>query len=329
MSEQIILFVAGFVLGALIVGIIYWQFNVSKGPAKIQKNINDFLDDLKLNQGKVEEQFTNFTNAGTELNKSAQNMQNIFLKGGSERIGKIGEWQLKNILEKMELRQNEEYHLEKAYYDAENTRYILDAIIHLPGNRDVIIDSKVSLSGWEEYVNAENEEEKKFGLENHIKLVRSKISSLSEKKYQNLKGINTIDAVLMFMPNEFMFSVISENDKKLKKSIIDEALEKKIIPVGPISLYAYLSIIVNAWANFKQNKDTKKIIESFSDVYDRMTNVYKSFEDAKKNIINAQEFMETAETRTIAVTKKLSNYRDEFNIPTNKELPDSAKESKE
>ena len=101
MSEQIILFVAGFVLGALIVGIIYWQFNVSKGPAKIQKNINDFLDDLKLNQGKVEEQFTNFTNAGTELNKSAQNMQNIFLKGGSERIGKIGEWQLKNILEKM------------------------------------------------------------------------------------------------------------------------------------------------------------------------------------------------------------------------------------
>ena len=99
MSEQIILFLAGFVLGALIVGIIYWQFNVSKGPAKIQKNINDFLDDLKLNQGKVEEQFTNFTNAGTELNKSAQNMQNIFLKGGSERIGKIGEWQLKNILE--------------------------------------------------------------------------------------------------------------------------------------------------------------------------------------------------------------------------------------
>ena len=329
MSEQIILFVAGFVLGALIVGIIYWQFNVSKGPAKIQKNINDFLDDLKLNQGKVEEQFTNFTNAGTELNKSAQNMQNIFLKGGSERIGRIGEWQLKNILEKMELRQNEEYHLEKAYYDTENTRYILDAIIHLPGNRDVIIDSKVSLSGWEEYVNAENEEEKKSGLENHIKLVRNKISSLSEKKYQNLKGINTIDAVLMFMPNEFMFSVISKNDKKLKKSIIDEALEKKIIPVGPISLYAYLSIIVNAWANFKQNKDTKKIIESFSDVYDRMTNVYKSFEDAKKNIINAQEFMETAETRTIAVTKKLSNYKEEFNIPTNKELPDSAKESKE
>ena len=329
MSEQIILFVAGFVLGALIVGIIYWQFNVSKGPAKIQKNINDFLDDLKLNQGKVEEQFTNFTNAGTELNRSAQNMQNIFLKGGSERIGKIGEWQLKNILEKMELRPDEEYHLEKAYYDAENTRYILDAIIHLPGNRDVIIDSKVSLSGWEEYVNAENEEEKISGLENHIKLVREKISSLSEKKYQNLKGINTIDAVLMFMPNEFMFSVISKNDKKLKKSIIDEALEKKIIPVGPISLYAYLSIIVNTWANFKQNKDTKKIIESFADVYDHMANVYGSFTDANKNIKNAQEFMKIAEKRAIAVTKKLSNYRDEFNIPTNKELPDSAKESKE
>ena len=329
MSEQIILFVAGFTLGALIVGIIYWQFNVSKGPAKIKENIDNFLSDLKLNQGKIDEQFTNFTNAGTELNKSAQNMQNIFLKGGSERIGKIGEWQLKNILEKMELRPDEEYHLEKAYYDVDNTKYILDAIIHLPGNRDVIIDSKVSLSGWEEYVNAENEEEKKFGLENHIKLVRDKISSLSEKKYQNLKGINTIDAILMFMPNEFMFSVISKNDKKLKKSIIDEALEKKIIPVGPISLYAYLSIIVNAWANFKQNKDTQKIIESFRDVYDHMSNVYDSFEDANESINKAQGFMITAGKRTKVVTKKLSNYRDKFNIPTNKELPDSAKESKE
>ncbi len=329
MSEQIILFVAGFTLGALIVGIIYWQFNVSKGPAKIKENIDNFLSDLKINQGKIDEQFTNFTKAGTELNKSAENMQNIFLKGGPERIGKIGEWQLKNILEKMELRPDEEYHLEKAYYDVNNTKYILDAIIHLPGNRDVIIDSKVSLSGWEEYVNAENEEEKKLGLENHIKLVRDKISSLSEKKYQNLKGINTIDAVLMFMPNEFMFSVISKNDKKPKKSIIDEALEKKIIPVGPISLYAYLSIIENAWANFKQNKDTQKIIQSFRDVHDRIVNVHESFEKADKSIKDAQVFMKTFETRVKEVTKKLSNYKEEFNIPTNKKLPDTAKESKE
>ncbi len=329
MSEHIILFVAGFILGALIIGIIYWQFNINKGPEKIQNVIKNFLEELKLNQGKVEQQFTEFTNAGTELNKSAQNMQNIFLKGGAERIGKIGEWQLKNILEKMELRQNEEYHLEKAYYDTENKRYILDAIIHLPGKRDVIIDSKVSLSGWEEYVNAENEEEKISGLENHIKLVRDKISSLSEKKYQNLKGINTIDAVLMFMPNEFMFSVISKNDKNLKKSIIDEALEKKIIPVGPISLYAYLSIIVNAWANFKQNKDTQKIIESFRDVYDHMANVYDSFEGASESINKAHDFMKTAEKRATVVTRKLSNYKKEFNISTNKELPDSAKESKE
>ena len=72
--------------------IIYWQFNINKGPEKIQNVIKNFLEELKLNQGKVEQQFTEFTNAGTELNKSAQNMQNIFLKGGAERIGKIGEW---------------------------------------------------------------------------------------------------------------------------------------------------------------------------------------------------------------------------------------------
>ena len=86
---------------------------------------------------------------------------------------------------------------------------------------------------------------------------------------------------------------------------------------------------MNAWANFKQNKDTKKIIESFADVYDHMANVYGAFTDANKNIKNVQEFMKIAEKRAIVVTKKLSNYRDEFNIPTNKELPDSAKESKE
>ena len=204
MFDQIIIFLIGFILGGFIIGIIYWQLNINKGPAKIKVDIDDFIKNLKTSEGETNEKLRAFAEAGTMLTKAAENMQNIFLKGGAERIGKVGEWQLKNILDKMELRENEEYELQKRYYSNDGSSHVLDAIIHLPGRRDVIIDSKVSLSGWEEYVNAENEEEKKSGLENHIKLVRNKISLLSEKKYQNLKGINTIDAVLMFMPNEFM-----------------------------------------------------------------------------------------------------------------------------
>ena len=286
----------------MVVGIIYWQLNINKGPAKIKKDIEAFIDKLKINEGEINQRFVDFTEAGAKLKKEAENMQNIFLKGGAERIGKVAEWQLKNILNKMELRENEEYELQKRFYANDGSSYVLDAIIHLPGNRNVIIDSKVSLSGWEEYVNAENEEEKKSGLEKHIRLVRDKINDLGEKNYQHLKGINTIDAVLMFMPNEFMFSVISKNDKKIKRSIIDEALDQKIIPVGPISLYAYLNIIENVWANFKQNKDTKKIINSFRDVFDRMANVYESVNKASESIENAQKFMVEAEKRTTTVT---------------------------
>ncbi len=329
MFYQIIFFLIGFVLGGFVIGIIYWQLNINKGPGKIKKDIEDFIDELKINEGKTNQKFIDFTDAGAKLKKEAENMQNIFLRGGAEKIGKVGEWQLKNILDKMELRENQEYELQKRYYANDGSSYVLDAIIHLPGNRDVIIDSKVSLSGWEEYVNAENEEEKKSGLEKHIKLVRDKINDLGGKNYQHLKNINTIDAVLMFMPNEFMFSVISKNDKKIKKSIIDEALDKKIIPVGPISLYAYLNIIENAWANFKQNKDTQKIINSFRDVYDRMANVYESVNNASESIGGAQISMEEARRRTAAVTTKLENYKKEFNISTNKTLPDQAIENKE
>ena len=332
MFDQLVFLVIGIVLGGVIIGIIFWLFNIKKlkvDPSSVNQLITNLKTDQAERDGKIQEKLETFSTIGKDMEKEAENMRNIFIRGGPQRIGKVGEWQLKNILDKIELREKEEYEFRKRYQAVDGSTQELDAIVHLPGKRDVIIDSKVSLSGWEEYVNAKNEEEKRVALDKHIKLVRDKIKELSEKKYQQLKGIHTIDAVLMFMPNEFMFSVISEKDKEKSKSIIDEALDKKIIPVGPISLYAYLCIIENAWANFKQNKNTEKIIDSFRDIFDSMANVYDSFYNVTESINKAQENIETAEGRTKKVTTKLENYKKEFNISTNKTLPDHAIENKE
>ena len=319
MFDQLVFLVIGIVLGGVIIGIIFWLFNIKKlkvDPSSVNQLITNLKTDQAERDGIIQEKLETFSSIGKDMEKEAENMRNIFIRGGPQRIGKVGEWQLKNILDKIELREKEEYEFRKRYQAVDGSTQELDVIVHLPGKRDVIIDSKVSLSGWEEYVNAKNEEEKRVALDKHIKLVRDKIKELSEKKYQHLKGIHTIDAVLMFMPNEFMFSVISEKDKEKSKSIIDEALDKKIIPVGPISLYAYLCIIENAWAHFKQNKNTEKIIDSFRDIFDSMANVYDSFNNVSNNIKDAQKNIKTAEDRTTKVTTKLENYKNEFNIST-------------
>ena len=332
MYEHMIFFSIGIVLGGIIIGIIFWLIALKK-PKSDSIDINKIIGDLKIDQatrdGQIQEKMDTFLTIGKDMESESVYLRNTLIQGGSQKIGKMGEWQLKNILDKIGLREIEEYEIRKRYQTADGTTQELDAIIHLPGKRDVIIDSKVSISGWNEYVNAINEDEKNIALEKHIKLVRDKINNLSEKKYQQLKGINTIDAILMFMPNEFMFSVIAAKDKEKSNSIIDEALDKKIIPVGPISLYAYLCIIENAWAHFKQNKNTEKIINSFRDIFDSMANVYESFNNVSDNIKDAQTNIKTAEERTTRVTTKLENYKNEFNISTRKILPEHAIKNKE
>ena len=332
MFDQLVFFVIGIVLGGIIIGIILWLINLKKpksDPFNILKEISDLKASQATRDGKIEEKMENFFAIGKELEKESEYLRNTLIQGGSQRIGKMGEFLLKNILDKIGLREKEEYEMRKRYSATDGSTQELDAVVHLPSKRDVIIDAKVSISGWDEYVNAKNEEEKRVALDKHIKLVKDKIKDLSEKNYQQLKGINTIDAVLMFMPNEFMFSVIAERDKEKGKSIIDEALDKKIVPVGPISLYAYLCIIENAWAHFKQNKNTEKIIDSFRDIFDSMANVYDSFNNVSNNIKDAQKNIKTAEDRTTKVTTKLENYKNEFNISTKKTLPNHAIKNKE
>ena len=124
-------------------------------------------------------------------------------------------------------------------FDTEEGRLEPDVIIHLPGKRDVIVDSKASLKAWNDYVNAKDEQSRKSSLDEHRKSIKRHIDSLSSKNYQHIKELNTLDTVIMFCPNENAISSLGD----ISRNMMDYAISKKITLVGPSMLYYALKTV--------------------------------------------------------------------------------------
>ena len=148
------------------------------------------------------------------------------------------------------LREGEEYETQKAYKDADGNLQKPDVIVHMPGKRDIIIDSKVSLSAWYDYSNAKEENFKSQHLKKFLESVKNFVRNLSKDNYAHLHAINTIDNVLMFVLVEpALLTLYTEGVK-----IIEDAWQKKIIIVGPSTLPFLLKAVENMWRVDKQTK---------------------------------------------------------------------------
>jgi len=137
----------------------------------------------------------------SQISKDAKDLTNA-LKGDTKKQGIWGEIVLERVLEASGLRKGKEYEREVTMLDNQNRRFRPDVIIHLPNKRDVIIDAKTSLIDYEKYVNAKDDNERKLFAKRHLEAIKSHIKRLSEKDYSNLKGVNTLDFIFMFMPIE-------------------------------------------------------------------------------------------------------------------------------
>ena len=144
-------------------------------------------------------------------------------------------------------------------------RFQPDVIINLPENKSIIIDSKVSLVGYEKFVSSEDENEKQLGLREHINSIRSHIKNLSGKNYQNLYQIESLDFVLMFMPIEPAFAYAVQNDP----SIFSDAFDQNIVIVSPSTLLATLRTISSIWRQENQNKNALEIAKQSGALYDK------------------------------------------------------------
>lgn len=191
-----------------------------------------------------------------QLSQDAVNLTNA-LKGENKTQGNWGEIVLENILEQSGLRKGEQYELQATLKSEEGKSYRPDVIIHLPRERDIIVDSKVSLVAYERFVNAEDEDTKKKALKEHITSISSHIKELSAKKYEKLEGVKTLDFVLLFMPIEGAFLLALEKDGEFFK----QAYEQNILVVSPSTLLVTLRTIEHIWRTQHQEEHAKKIAD--------------------------------------------------------------------
>ncbi|MCY1521230.1 RmuC family protein [compost metagenome] len=212
------------------------------------------------------------------------------LKGDSKKQGNWGEVILERLLESSGLEKGREYRLQQSLKSAEGAIFQPDVIIDLPDEKNLIIDAKISLLAYEQFVNVENEEEKKLALKRHLLSVKNHIDNLSAKNYQHLYGIHAPDFVLLFMPVESTFSLTMQADQEL----FNYAWNRKVVLVSPSTLLATLRTIASIWKIDRQNKNVVEIAEEAGALYDKFVGFLTDMEKIGRHLDQTQKAHEDA-----------------------------------
>lgn len=206
------------------------------------------------------------------------------LKGDAKKQGNWGEVILERVLERSGLVRDREYQLQASMQDEDGRRLQPDAVIHLPDNKHLVVDSKVSLVAYERWINAETEEEKEQFAKQHILSVENHVKSLASKNYQELYAINSPDFVLLFMPIESAFSM----SVTYKSELFSEAWDRRVVIVSPSTLLATLRTIASIWKQERQTRNVLEIAKEAGALYDKFVGFLKDLDDVGKNLERAQ-----------------------------------------
>lgn len=207
-----------------------------------------------------------------ELNeKITQEANNLTkaLKGDTKMQGNWGEMVLERILERSGLQKDSEFFMQQSFNTEEGRRVLPDVIIHLPGGKRMVVDSKVSLNAYERYVNETEEADKTVHLKNHVLAIKNHVKFLGEKNYHTLYQMESPDFVLLFIPIESAFAIASMETP----SLYSDAFEKNIIIVTPTTLLAVLKTIDSMWQNEKQKANALEIATQAGRLYDSFVNL--------------------------------------------------------
>ena len=205
------------------------------------------------------------------------------LKGDNKKQGNWGEVVLERILKESGLREGHEFDTQVNATSNDGKRYQPDVVVHLPNDKDVIIDSKVSLAAYERYFNCEDDNERSRYLVQHVASIKGHIKGLGNKDYQALKEIKTLDYVLLFIPIEAAFLLAVEEEPDL----VTMALNNNIMLVSPTNLLVALRTINNIWQYEYQNRNAQQIAEQGAKLYDKFVGFITEMEKVGKSLDNA------------------------------------------
>ncbi|MDF5604112.1 DNA recombination protein RmuC [Vibrio parahaemolyticus] len=230
-----------------------------------KKQVNDSFSQEAKERHTLVHELKNLQRLNEQMTREAVNLTQA-LKGDNKQQGNWGEVVLARVLAESGLREGHEYETQVNLQSEAGKRYQPDVIVHLPQNKQVVVDSKMALVAYERYFNAETDAERDCALSAHLTALRAHIKGLSMKDYHKLKGIQSLDYVLMFIPVEPAFQVAIQADP----SLIKDAMEQNIILVSPTTLLVALRTIDNLWRNERQNENAKLIAQRATKLYDKL-----------------------------------------------------------
>ncbi|HZW62763.1 MAG TPA: DNA recombination protein RmuC [Flavobacteriaceae bacterium] len=285
-----------------------------------EKKVEDTQKESISMHSALKEQLLGLKDLNQQMTKEANNLTKA-LKGDSKMQGNWGELVLERVLEKSGLEKDREYFVQQSFTRADGSRVMPDVVLHLPDNKKMIIDSKVSLTDYERFANAEDDERSVF-LKAHVNSIKKHVDQLSEKKYEDLYEIESPDFVLMFIPVEPAFAVALNEDNTL----YNKAFEKNIVIVTPSTLLATLRTIDSMWTNEKQQQNAMEIARQAGALYDKfeglisdLTGIGKKLDGAKSDYSAAMNKLVEGRGNLISSVQKLKK----MGAKAKKELPEA------
>jgi DNA recombination protein RmuC len=308
-----------------------------------QESLGSLLDPLKLQIGefkaKVEEVYVQEGKDRVELKKQVEMLAELnrtigdearnltsALKGSNKIQGNYGELVLEKVLEASGLRKGHEYHVQVSHTNDEGCRLQPDVVIELPGDRRLVVDSKISLDAYQEAVNAADDASREAHLKAHIASLQTHVRGLSDKNYQQLYGLKSLDFVIMFVPLEpaFMMAVTHQRD------LFGDAWNRNVLLVSPSTLLFVVRTVAHLWRQEAQTRNAQEIAEQGASLYDKLVGFVEDLDDlgnrlkqAQKSYNDAYKKLSTGNDNAIRQSQKLVK----LGVKPTKSLPEAIVEA--
>lgn len=311
----------------------------SKSFAELNKErLNSILtplnENLKIFKERIEVVHKDNTEARSSLNTELKHLKELnrqmsedalnltrALKGDSKTQGDWGEMILERMLESVGLKRDVEYFVQKNLVGDDNARLRTDIIVRFPDKRDVIIDSKVSLTAYSNYMTETDETLKMNYLKEHLKSVRKHIDELSEKDYSKHDPYS-LDYVMMFIPNEASYMLALQHDN----DVWNYALSKKVFLTSSTNLLGMLYMVGNLWQRFRQEQNAQRIVEAGNALYEKMVTFSENFikigaqlQTVQKTYTDAQKQLKEGNGNLLTRFEKMK----ELGLAPKKTLPEN------
>ncbi|MDE0535110.1 DNA recombination protein RmuC [Tenacibaculum sp. L6] len=272
-----------------------------------EKKVEDTQKESISMHSALKEQLLSLKELNAQMSKETINLTKA-LKGDSKTQGNWGELVLERVLEKSGLEKDREYFVQQSFTNEEGKRIMPDVVIHLPDNKKMVVDSKVSLTAYEQFINTEDDIEKERFLKDHVNSLKRHVEQLSEKKYEDIYKIESPDFVLLFVPIEPAFAVALNEDNTL----YNKAFERNIVIVTPTTLLATLRTIDTMWNNEKQQRNALEIARQAGALYDKfqgllidLVNIGKKIDGTKADYSAAMNKLVEGRGNLITSVEKL------------------------